>query len=357
MFFCITATQNGSSFESASSLYSLAKTDPIEEVPQPPVPPFTKPSPAHSASSTSSGSYRAAMKSAQKSTVPLQTATSFSAIKKIKPESISEDERSDKRYSSSHDDTHLVKNVRKKDDERRKKKSTFKLELEQKVQKTLPSPHQQKLSPNIKKISPEDKTTTNDGLSPSKQRRFRPKTRKPQRNRSTSGEDSLPRRSKFIKSQAKVQPTIKIEPTLQIPAHLSPPKLKTPTRTLLKKVCPNKSLQAVSTESLRSVSPGSDSVFYSEADVTSDHQVHCYHCGKEVEVITADPDSIVIEDRPEIVQPPAGFADSPNGTRCAGRLYKKFDKRYRSEEREKKNSKHRQDARAKVNNYCYSVCL
>ncbi|XP_076169063.1 uncharacterized protein LOC143147586 isoform X2 [Ptiloglossa arizonensis] len=111
---------------------------------------------------------------------------------------------------------------------------------------------------------------------------------------------------------------------------------------------PEARLKALSAESLRSVSPGSDSVFYSEgADqcltVSALEALQCHHCGREVSE--------------EIVRPPAGFADSPEGHRASSkhvsghRLYKKFDKRYRSEDRgdrrHRRSSAGRSDVRAK----------
>nr|XP_034178121.1 uncharacterized protein LOC117603258 isoform X2 [Osmia lignaria] len=111
---------------------------------------------------------------------------------------------------------------------------------------------------------------------------------------------------------------------------------------------PEARLKALSAESLRSVSPGSDSVFYSEgADqylaISVLDAPHCHHCGREVSE--------------EIVRPPAGFADSPEGHRSSSkhvsghRLYKKFDKRYRSEDRgdrrHRRSSAGRSDVRAK----------
>ncbi|KAK9685689.1 hypothetical protein QE152_g37855 [Popillia japonica] len=115
-------------------------------------------------------------------------------------------------------------------------------------------------------------------------------------------------------------------------------------------------LKALSAESLRSVSPGSDSVFYSDPSshaAAIDHQVHCLHCGKEVDIVTTDDHEKSISSnglQPDIVQPPAGFEDSPRQKHTTGRLYKKLEKRFRSEERcqaERRHFKYRSDVRAK----------
>lgn len=83
--------------------------------------------------------------------------------------------------------------------------------------------------------------------------------------------------------------------------------------------------------------------------------MHCHHCGKEVEIVAAVDDTeqeiLAQEEASAIVKPPADFADSPEGTRQPQRIYKKLDRRLRSEERhgERKHYRSRKESeRAKV---------
>ena len=126
---------------------------------------------------------------------------------------------------------------------------------------------------------------------------------------------------------------------------------------IIKSPSPETTLKALSAESLRSVSPGSDSVFYSEGADQPFGTPHCHHCGREVSffsplfflfllhlflfffrIIFTAFFFFNFKVAEDIVQPPAGFADSPESHRttpkhATPRLYKKFDKRYRSEDR------------------------
>lgn len=361
-----TMTIDGSSFESASSFHSLARVDAIcEDIPT--IEEKSKPSPSHSDSSTSTGSYRMPplKVSSPRHSLPKPTQV---ICKKGKKVSVSDDERSEKVLSSSHDekDYKTLRIRRSRDwseDERRRKKGNFKLEFEKdSIKPSLTSPLLRQ-SGVAKKISPDDKTALNilDGASPSKQqKRFRQKTRKTPRNRTPiSGEETKPHRHKTTSSKSPEKPSVIATPIVHhqpsMPAtklcpssYVKPCMLSSPQKQL-KKISPVQRLKAVSTESLRSVSPGSDSVFYSEADIL-EHQIHCHHCGKEVEVVTAVADGseesvVIVDDGPDIVQPPEGFADSPNGlTKIPPAL--KYYKRFRSEDRRHKKG---HNGRAKVN--------
>lgn len=360
-----TITVDGSSFESASSFHSLARVDAIcEDIPT--IEEKPKASPSHSVSSTSSGSYcMPPMKvSSPRHSIPKPIQV---LCKKGKKQSVSDDERSEKIQSSSHDEKdYKTLRVRRSRDwseeERRRKKGNFKLEIEKEaIKSSLTSPL---IRPSAvsKKISPDDKNALNilDGASPSKQhKRFRPKTRKTPRNRTPiAGEELKPHRPKSSLSKSPEKPSGAAIP-IPLPIKLSPSKYSKPcilAAPLQKKTSSAvQRLKAVSTESLRSVSPGSDSVFYSEADIL-EHQIHCHHCGKEVEVVTATADGseesvVIVDDGPDIVQPPEGFADSPNGfTKIPPAL--KYYKRFRSEDRRHKKG---HNGRAKVKKHPFSI--
>lgn len=356
-------TIDGSSFESASSFHSLARVEAIcEDIPI--IEEKSKVSPSHSVTSTSSGSYCMPPMKASSPRHSLPKPIQVTG-KKGKRESVSDDERSEKILSSSHDEKeYKTLRVRRSrdwsEDERRRKKGNFKLEFEKDLLKSSLTTPLVRPSGVAKKISPDDKTALNilDGASPSKQKRFRPKTRKTPRNRTPiAGDEPRLHRHKSAINKSPEKPLMATAP-MQLqpvphPAKLSPSKFMKPCMMASpmkhqKKSSTVQRLKAISTESLRSVSPGSDSVFYSEADIL-EHQIHCHHCGKEVEVVTATADGseesvVIVDDGPDIVQPPEGFADSPNGvTRTPPAL--KYYKRFRAEDRKHKKG---QNGRAKV---------
>ncbi|XP_055918728.1 uncharacterized protein LOC129950834 [Eupeodes corollae] len=391
-------THEGSSFESASSLYSTRGDGLSEDAPtideqlpgamgQSPMSPkseMVKQSPSHSICSTSSGSYNIAgglsttitPVKEESSPIPITVsppktvtiaprqvgphsakAVSASSGKqgaqmsaKKKAESVSDDERSEKRYSSSgyyesppHDeDPKLSKHRRHRvEEDRRRRKTSMKLDIERENLRALTSPIKKTvLSPkSVSQISPEGQIATNsnataiDGASPSKMKRFRPKIRR--QFRRSSRDECTPRKQKAI----------------SVPGRCSdykPPQEAATASSPLKCQSSSNQLKAKSIESLRSVSPGSDSVFYSEADGGGliDQQVHCLHCGKEVEIVNASGSQESIpaieqdDDELDIVKPPADFADSPVTTKTSQRLYKKMDKRFRSEERHGDRGRH-----------------
>lgn len=88
----------------------------------------------------------------------------------------------------------------------------------------------------------------------------------------------------------------------------------------------NLNLKTVSAESLRSISPGSDSVFYS--DPSTKMPSRCTRCNNEVEV---DYSNNANNDVVDIVKPPKGFGDSPEEPPTTPIM--RTTKRYRSEER------------------------
>lgn len=89
----------------------------------------------------------------------------------------------------------------------------------------------------------------------------------------------------------------------------------------------NLNLKTVSAESLRSISPGSDSVFYSDP-CSRISLSRCTRCNTEVDVDYINNSN---SDAINIVKPPEGFGDSPEEPPTTP--IKRTTKRYRSEER------------------------
>lgn len=114
----------------------------------------------------------------------------------------------------------------------------------------------------------------------------------------------------------------------------------------------NLNLKTVSAESLRSISPGSDSVFYNDPCSKISLPSRCTHCNNEVDTVvdyindTNDSDIVV-----DIVKPPEGFGDSPEEPPAI--TIQRPTKRYRSEERKRnvRSEQTRAKSEERVKNY------
>uniref|UniRef100_A0A8D8Z116 Na(+)/H(+) exchange regulatory cofactor NHE-RF1 n=1 Tax=Cacopsylla melanoneura TaxID=428564 RepID=A0A8D8Z116_9HEMI len=154
-------------------------------------------------------------------------------------------------------------------------------------------------------------------------------------------------------------------PVLQ---RLSPSILKSPDNAKHKKstISPEHiQVKALSAESLRSVSPGSDSVFYSEPNVTITEDLNQDEDDKTVCL----PESEYRRKSIDIVQPPAGFEDSPKPVHKGStpKHSKKMEKRFRSEERShharmmeaqraKSEERHREEQKENIRPLVRSTC-
>lgn len=396
----------------------FALTEPLSHV--------SKRSPSHSISSTSSGSFNlgGAGISIKSPNAQIKDITEVTTIathhitiapasvpvplerdkSKKKTESVSDDERSEVRYSSSgyyespHDEELNIGKMRRHriEEDRKRRRTSMKLDIEKENLRALTSPIKKSqilTTAAHKEKSPDKPLSANifETTSPTKMKRFRPKIRR-QLRRTSRDESTPPRRQKNLVTLYGMPAPVQSEKLLDCslvenvcePSAPPPPPVEVETKPVAQITSPKinaansitsapelggHQLKAKSIESLRSVSPGSDSVFYSEADGTGgDPHSHCLHCGKEME--TSNPitggvaagDSVESlpcienDNEQDIVKPPSDFADSPVTTKTTQRLYKKMDKRFRSEERyaadRGRHFKNRQEnIRAKVKNY------
>lgn len=110
----------------------------------------------------------------------------------------------------------------------------------------------------------------------------------------------------------------------------------------------NLNLKTTSAESLRSISPGSDSVFYSDPCNRVSSSSRCTRCNNEVDIdYTNDTNGQIID----IVKPPKGFGDSPEEPPTTP--IRRSTKRFRSEERRRtgRSEQTRAKSEERVKNY------